>query len=83
MQRDLFLHIVEVLENHLVYFHMKCDVHGKRGFKPLTKCTASMGMVAYGITVDCVDKYLKIGASTALQCIKKFTLGIIEVFGEE
>jgi len=28
-------------------------------------------------------EYLKIGASTALECMKNFTLGVIEVFGDE
>jgi len=40
-------------------------------------------MLAYGITTACVDEYLKIGASIALKCMKKFVLGIIEEFGDE
>ena len=28
-------------------------------------------------------EYLKIGANTALECMKNFTLGVIEVFGDE
>jgi len=40
-------------------------------------------MLAYGVAADCVDEYLKIVASTAMECIKKFALGIVEVFGEE
>ena len=48
-----------------------------------TKCTAAMRMLAYGITADCVDEYLNIGASTAHECMKKFCSSIIEVFGEE
>jgi len=59
------------------------DAAGKHGLTPLTKCTTTMRMLVYGITVDCVDEYLKIGASTAMECIKKFTLGVIEVFGDE
>jgi len=40
-------------------------------------------MLAYGVAADCVDEYLKISASTAMERMKKFALGIIEVFGEE
>jgi len=58
-------------------------VAGKRGLSSLTKCTAAMQMLAYGVAVDCVDEYLKIGASTALQCLKKFTSCIVEVFREQ
>jgi len=42
-----------------------------------------MRILAHGIAVDCVDEYLKIGASTALECMKKFYSAIIKVFGEE
>ena len=42
-----------------------------------------MQMLAYGIAADCVDEYLKIGVSTALECTKNFALGIIEVFDDE
>jgi len=40
-------------------------------------------MLAYGIAADCVDEYLKIGGSTALECMKNFFAGIIQTFGEE
>jgi len=42
-----------------------------------------MWMLTYGIVADCVDEYLKIGASTALECMKNFALGVIKVFGNE
>ena len=42
-----------------------------------------MRILAYGITADCVDEYLKIGASTILKCMKKFCLAVIQVFGDE
>ena len=40
-------------------------------------------MLAYGISADCFDKYLKIGKSTAMKCMKNFATAIIQVFGEE
>ena len=50
---------------------------------PLTKCTAALRMLAYGISADCIDEYLKIGESTSLQCLKKFAKGVIAIFGAE
>ena len=50
---------------------------------PLTKCIAAMSMLAYGIVAGCIDEYLKIGASTALECMKKFCLAITQVFRDE
>jgi len=74
---------VEALGNHLEYFQVRYDAIGKWGLIPLTKCITAMQMLAYGIAADCVDEYLKIGATTALECMKNFALGVIEVFGIE
>ena len=62
---------------------MRYNAIEQRGLNPLTKCTAAMRTLAYGIAADCIDQYLKIGASTALECMKNFALGMIEVFGNE
>jgi len=58
------------------------DAAEKLGLSPLTKCTAAMRMLAYGVAADCVDEYLKLGASTAMEHLKKFASCIVEVFGE-
>ena len=42
-----------------------------------------MRMLAYGISTDCVDEYLRIGETTAMTCMKNFAAGVIQVFGEE
>jgi len=55
MWRHLFLLIVEALGNHLEYFQVRYYAIGKRGLSPLTKRTAAMQILAYGIAVDCVD----------------------------
>jgi len=83
MRMHLFFRIVEALCNHSEYFQVRCDAAGKRGLSPLTKCSTAMRMLAYGVVADCVDKYLKIGASTALVCLKKFISYAVEVFGKQ
>jgi len=40
-------------------------------------------MLAYGVAADCVEEYLKIGASTAMECLNKFASCIVEVFDEQ
>jgi len=42
-----------------------------------------MRILAYGVAADCVEEYLKIGASTAMECLKKFTSCVVGVFGEQ
>ena len=83
MRMHLFFRIVEALGNHSEYFQVRYDVAGKRGLSPLTKCTAAIRMLAYGVAADCVDEYLKIGASSAMECPKMFTSCVVEVFGEQ
>ena len=83
MRKHLFLRIVSTLESRFEYFQLRHDGLGRRGLSPLTKCTAAMRMLAYGILDDCVDEYLKIGESTAMECMKNFAVGVIQVFGEE
>ena len=82
MRKHLFIRIMEALGNHSDYFQLKYDAVGNRGLTPLTKCTAALRMLAYGISADCIDEYLKIGESTSLQCLKKFSKGVIVVFGK-
>ena len=69
------------LEDSVYNEHQFCRRFRKRGLTSLSKCTATMRILTYGIAVNCVDEYLKIGANTALQCMKNFALGVIKVFG--
>jgi len=83
MRKHLFIHIMEALGNHSDYFQLKYDAAGNHGLTPLTKCTAALRMLAYGISTDSFDEYLKIGESTSVQCLKRFAKGVIAVFGEK
>jgi len=42
-----------------------------------------MRMLAYGVAANCVNEYLTIGASTTMECLKKFALGVNDEFGKE
>jgi hypothetical protein len=83
MARPLFLRIVEALSNWSPYFQQRLDATGRQGLSPLQKCTAAIRMLAYGTSADQLDEVLKIGESTALECLGKFAEGIIECFGPE
>jgi hypothetical protein len=81
MNRDLFVRIVNALGQWSPYFTYRADCSGRIGLSPLQKCTAAMRMLAYGTPADALDEYLKIGKSTALECLDKFARGVIQVFG--
>ena len=40
-------------------------------------------MLAYGVSSDLIDEYVRIGETTALQSLKKFVIAVIDVFSEE
>jgi len=60
------MHMLEALGNPYEYFQLRYDAIGNYELMSLTKCTTALRMLAYGISNDCVDKYLKIGESTSL-----------------
>jgi hypothetical protein len=39
-------------------------------------------MLAYGIPANLVDDHLAMGESQAIECVKRFAIVIVEVFGE-
>eukprot|EP00267_Zea_mays_P044613 XP_020396818.1 uncharacterized protein LOC109940876 [Zea mays] len=47
------------------------------------KVTAAFRQLAYGVPADYVDEYLRIGESTAIECLRKFVRAVCEVFGPE
>nr|XP_017217028.1 PREDICTED: putative nuclease HARBI1 [Daucus carota subsp. sativus] len=83
MGRHIFLRIVDALSNIDPYFQQRVDALGRKGLSPLQKCTAAMRMLAYGISADAVDDYVRIGESTAIECLKKFVTNIILIFESE
>lgn len=38
-------------------------------------------MLAYGISADLVDDHLAMGESQVIMCVKRFAVGIVQVFG--
>ena len=42
-----------------------------------------MRMLAYGVTADAVNDYVRIAESTSIESLKKFFQAIIDVFGNE
>ncbi|CAM8991539.1 unnamed protein product [Rhodiola kirilowii] len=83
MGRHVFLRIVEALSNFDPYFRQRVDACGKKGLSSLQKCTAAIRILAYGVSVDAVDDYVRIGETTAIECVKKFASDVITIFESE
>jgi len=82
MSRPLFLRIVEALGQWSEYFIERVDAANRQGLSPLQKCTAAIRQLATGSGADELDEYLKIGETTAMEAMKKFVIGVQEVFAE-
>jgi hypothetical protein len=39
-------------------------------------------MLAYGGPADHLDEYIRMGESTTLECVNKFTMTIVEEYGD-
>jgi hypothetical protein len=80
MWRTLFLSIIIKLSKISLYFTKRHDATGCKSV-PLQKCTATLRQLAYGMAVDTIDEYLKLGKITVLECIEYYCVGIIECYG--
>ena len=83
MKRSLFLYIQSKVEVHDSYFVQNRNSAKKLGFSSLQKITAALRILAYGVLGDLIDKYVRIGETTALESLKKFVTMVIDVFSEK
>lgn len=72
MRLSLFLKVVQDIQEHDNFFVQKRDAASKLGFSTIQKVTAAICLLAYGVTVDFLDKYLKMSGSTSLLCLNFF-----------
>ena len=82
MNKSLFMGIVHRLSQKIEYFQPKEDAAGRSSLSPLQKCTTAIRQLAYGGAADAVDEYIRMGETTARNCLHNFTAGIIQLFGD-
>ncbi|XP_030958349.1 putative nuclease HARBI1 [Quercus lobata] len=83
MSRNLFLRIQHEVEAYESYFIQKRHNAQKWGLSSLQKITAALRMLAYGVTADFMDEYVRIGESTAMKSLKKFVKAVVDIFSKE
>ena len=47
------------------------------------KMTVALRMLAYGMSADSLDEYVRIGETTTIECVKRFCQGVVKIFGPE
>lgn len=80
VSRQIFFNICNALEAKYPFFQTRKDATGRVGFNVYQKCTAALRQLAYGVSADAVDEYLRMGESTALECLKQFAACVVECF---
>ena len=83
MKRSLFLRIQSKVEAHDSYFVQKRNNADKLGLFSLQKMSTALRMLAYRVSGDLIDEYVRIAETTALESLKKFVIAVIDVFSEE
>ena len=83
LSRPLFLRILHTLQQHNDYFVQRRNVANTVGLSGEQKMTAALRMLAYGMSADSIDEYVRIGESTTIECVKRFCQGVVEIFGSE
>jgi hypothetical protein len=78
-----FLSIMHKLSETSPYFCERYDATGRTSLAALQKYTTTLRQLAYGMAVDTIDEYLKLGKTTALECLEYYCSDIIEYFGDE
>jgi hypothetical protein len=83
MSKALFLRIVAAIELHDDYFRQKPDACGVLGTSPIQKAVGVFRMLAYGVSADFLDDYVRLGESTIIESLKHFVKAIVDIFGDE
>jgi hypothetical protein len=83
MLKTLFLQIVYVVQSHDEYFHQKPNAAGVLGASPIQKVVGAFRMLAYGISADFLDDYVRMGEITIIESLKNFVKAVIDLFGDK
>jgi hypothetical protein len=83
MLKALFLRIVAAIESHGDYFRQKLDAHGVLGASPIQKAVGAFRMLAYGVSADFLDDYVRLGESTIIEFLKHFVKAVVHISGDE
>jgi hypothetical protein len=83
MSKRLFLKIMGDVSAADDYFQQRNDALGIPGLSTIQKITAACRLLCYGVASDAVDEYIRIGESTAAECMKRFCFALVSVYGME
>ncbi|XP_057775015.1 uncharacterized protein LOC130993992 [Salvia miltiorrhiza] len=83
MQKELFLRIVDAVQDEDSYFQISHDARGRDSLTPLQKCTVAIRQLATGVSADTFNEYLKVADTMGRLCLKRFCRAVIRAYGAE
>jgi hypothetical protein len=83
MQRSLFLSTMNKLSETSPYITEKYDVTTCIGLTLLQNYTTALCQLAYDMTANTIDEYLKLGKTTTLECLEYYCAVIVDCYGAE
>ncbi|GKE09640.1 putative nuclease HARBI1 [Tanacetum coccineum] len=83
MRKHLFIRIVDSVTANDRYFQQRRDATGRQSLSSLQKCTGAMRVLAYGVSFDAVDEYLRMSGAVTRKSLMSFVQGVISCFGDE
>jgi hypothetical protein len=81
MTRDMFIDIGHDVAKRNSYFQRTSNAKGLPGFATIQKVTAAIRILGYGGSADRLDEYIRMGESTTLETVNKFTWTIVAEYG--
>jgi hypothetical protein len=82
MRHPFFLLIVSKVENHEQFFVQERNAARTLGFTACQKITAAIRMLAYGVTGDYVDEYMRISETTTMISLKLFDQAVVSLYSD-
>ena len=83
LSRPLFLRILHTIQQYDHYFVQRRNAANTVGLSGEQKMTVALRMLAYSMSADSLDEYVRIGETTTIECVKRFCQKVIEIFGPE
>jgi hypothetical protein len=81
MTKEMFIDISHVVAKRNSYFQRTFNAAGLPGFTTIQKVTVAIRILGYGGPAHHLDVYIRMGESTTLEIINKFTQPLLQNTG--
>jgi hypothetical protein len=82
MTKAMFIDICHSAARRKQYFQRTKNTAGVPGFTIIQKVATVVRMLGYGGSANRLDEYIRMGESTILECVNKFTRTIVEEYSD-